>query len=78
VASKPIESITVGRQGEINLPRDLKERYGFAPEQLVRVIGTRYGVLLIPLSDDPPSAELQQELQAWQELGISSWNDFLY
>ena len=65
-------------QDGIVLPPDLQERCGMLPGTLVRVIETRSGILLVPLTDAPMSAELTEELQQWQELGQSAWAQFSY
>lgn len=71
-------SMTIGRGGEVTLPAELQERYGLKPETPVRLIETHNGILLIPLTDAPMSAELAQELQEWQALGQASWAQFSY
>ena len=58
------------------LPDALRKRYGFREETSVRVVETRNGVLLIPLTDAPMSADLAQELEEWQCLAASSWEMF--
>ena len=68
--------LKVGHGGEISLPEDVRERYGFAPDIAVRVIETRSGVLLVPLTDAPISADLASELAEWQSLGAQSWELF--
>jgi len=71
-------SITTGRNGEIRLPSKLRERYGLAANTPVRVIETRTGVLLVPMTDAPMADELVHELAAWQSLGSETWADFPY
>ena len=61
--------MTIGRTGELTLPPDVQERCGLRPETAVRLIETRGGILLVPLTDAPMSANLVSELQEWQELG---------
>jgi len=68
----------IGREGQVTLPDDVQERYGLRPEVSVRLIETRSGLLLVPLTDAPMSAELAQELQEWQALGAASWAQFPY
>lgn len=68
----------IGRGGEVTLPNDVQERYGLRPEVSVRLIETRSGLLLVPLTDAPMSAELAQELQEWQALGTNAWEQFSY
>ncbi len=69
-------AITVGKDGEISLPTEIRARYGVLPEQHVRVIETKDGVRLIPLTDDPMSPELSRELEAWQDLGAETIQRF--
>ena len=71
-------TMTIGRGGEVTLPDEVQERYGLRPEVSVRLIETRSGLLLVPLTDAPMSAELEQELQEWQALGAASWAQFPY
>jgi bifunctional DNA-binding transcriptional regulator/antitoxin component of YhaV-PrlF toxin-antitoxin module len=61
--------LTVGHHGEITLPDDVRERYGFNPETALRVIETKAGVLLVPLHDGPMGEEFARELAEWQALG---------
>ena len=68
----------VGRDGQVTLPSDVQERYGLRPEVSVRLIETRSGLLLVPLTDAPMSAELAQELQEWQAIGADTWAQFPY
>jgi bifunctional DNA-binding transcriptional regulator/antitoxin component of YhaV-PrlF toxin-antitoxin module len=68
--------LMVGRGGEITLPEPMRERYGLAPDTPVRIIETRSGILLIPLTDLPMSPELAQELADWQSLSAGSWAAF--
>ena len=67
-----MENAIMGTGGEIALPDALRERYGLVPNQAVRLIETRAGILLVPLTDAPMSAELSQELAEWQSLGASA------
>ena len=71
-------TMTIERDGKITLPPDVQERSGLRPETAVRVIETRNGILLVPLTDAPMSAELTKELQEWQALGQSAWEQFSY
>ena len=71
-------TMTIGRGGEVMLPDDVQERCGLRPEVSVRLIETRSGLLLVPLTDVPMSAELAQEVQEWQALGADSWAQFPY
>ena len=67
---------TVGHQGEIALPDEVRDRYGFMPDTPIRIIETSTGILIIPLTDAPMNPELEQELLAWQSLGAETWDIF--
>ena len=73
-----MKSLTIGEQGQIALPQDLRDRYGFASNTQVRVVETQAGILLMPQSDEPMSQELAQELSDWQSLGQQTWGSFPY
>lgn len=68
----------IGRGGEVTLPSDVQERYGLRPEVSVRLIETRSGLLLVPLTDAPMGEELALEIQEWQALGAETWAQFPY
>ena len=65
---------TIGRAGELTLPTDVQERCGLGPQTAVRLIETRGGILLVPMTDAPMSAELAAELEEWQ--GLEAWDHF--
>lgn len=44
----------------------------------VRLIETRSGLLLVPLTDAPMSVELAQEVQEWQAMSQQTWAEFPY
>jgi bifunctional DNA-binding transcriptional regulator/antitoxin component of YhaV-PrlF toxin-antitoxin module len=71
-----MSTVTVGPGGELTIPADLLMRKGFKPDQPVRVVETRGGVLLVPLGEREIPDELVQELDAWQELTSESWAAF--
>jgi bifunctional DNA-binding transcriptional regulator/antitoxin component of YhaV-PrlF toxin-antitoxin module len=71
-------NLNVEPGGKIMLPDELRQRYGFREETSVRVIETRNGVLLIPLTDTPMSPELSREIDEWQTLAASAWDMFEY
>jgi bifunctional DNA-binding transcriptional regulator/antitoxin component of YhaV-PrlF toxin-antitoxin module len=75
---KPMPNVNVEPSGKITLPDELRQRYGFREETSVRVVETRNGVLLIPLTDAPMSPELARELEEWQSLATSAWEMFDY
>lgn len=69
---------TVGREGEIALPDEVRERHGLVPDTPLRIIETRTGILIVPLTEEPPSEDLAQELALWQSAGLETWNLFPY
>lgn len=71
-------TMMIGRAGEMTLPADIQERCGLGPETAVRLVETRSGILLVPLTDAPMSASLVSELQEWQGLGQEAWAQFPY
>ncbi len=71
-------NLTMSSGGQITLPPELRDHYGLTPEKPLRVIQTKSGILLIPLTDAPMEPALQQELQEWQALGAASWDLFPY
>jgi bifunctional DNA-binding transcriptional regulator/antitoxin component of YhaV-PrlF toxin-antitoxin module len=71
-----VSSISMNPQGEIALPIELRERYGLNPDTPIRVIETRSGILLIPLTDAPMEEELAKEIAEWQSLSASTWDMF--
>jgi hypothetical protein len=56
----------------------LLHRHGLASNSRVRLLETRQGILLVPLTDEPMSPELTQELAEWQTLGTTAWDRFPY
>lgn len=64
-----LETLTIEDDGKVTLPDAVQIRYGFKPNTAVRLIETKSGVLLVPLTDAPMSAALQAELEEWQALG---------
>ena len=71
-------TMIVGRGGEVTLPGDVRGRYGMSPDTTVRLVETRAGLLLVPITDDPISEALALELSKWQELGRQSLEMFPY
>ncbi len=64
--------LTLERDGRVTLPQVVRERYGMTAETPLRLIETRNGILLVPLTDEPMSEELAQELADWQAATIQS------
>jgi hypothetical protein len=71
-------SLTIKAGGELTLPPELCKRYGLTPATPIRVIETRTGLLLIPLTAGPMDPELARELAEWQELSATTWDMFPY
>jgi len=71
-------SVTLKPGGELTLPSTLCERYGTTAEVSIRIIETRSGLLLIPLTRAPMDAELEKELADWQQLSSAGWDAFPY
>jgi bifunctional DNA-binding transcriptional regulator/antitoxin component of YhaV-PrlF toxin-antitoxin module len=72
------ETLTIEHGGKITLPRDLRDRYGLADDTPLRIIATRDGILLVPLTNEPMSADLAAELDEWQSLTAESFELFPY
>ena len=64
--------------GKITLPREVVGRYGLENDTPVRMIETRNGILLIPLTDGPMTETLRTELEEWQALGSETFEMFPY
>ena len=64
--------------GKITLPAEVRSRYGLAEHTPVRVIETRTGILVVPLTLEPMSESLADELQAWRSIGAESLEMFPY
>ncbi len=71
-----MSTLTLGHGGEITLPGPLRDRYGLVPDRSLRVIETRGGILLVPITDAPIDPELSAELAEWQDLAGESWGQF--
>jgi bifunctional DNA-binding transcriptional regulator/antitoxin component of YhaV-PrlF toxin-antitoxin module len=71
-------TIAVETGGKITLPDTVRDRYRLAPDTPVRLVETRSGILLVPLTDEPMSDALAQELAEWQLLGASTLDLFPY
>jgi bifunctional DNA-binding transcriptional regulator/antitoxin component of YhaV-PrlF toxin-antitoxin module len=65
-------TVTIGANGSISLPDELRERYGLGADTPVRIIETRSGLLLIPMTEAPMSEALFEELEEWQALGMEA------
>jgi bifunctional DNA-binding transcriptional regulator/antitoxin component of YhaV-PrlF toxin-antitoxin module len=71
-------SVRVGENGEIPLPGEVRSHYGLEPDRQVRIVETRSGILLVPLTGSPMSEELERELDEWQALGRDAMTHVVY
>lgn len=72
------EDLIIEDGGKITLPEAVREHYGLAEDTPLRVIETRSGILLVPLTAEPMSEDLRSELDEWQALGSESLELFPY
>ncbi|MBI4663411.1 MAG: hypothetical protein HY735_31810 [Verrucomicrobia bacterium] len=68
--------LRTGPGGEIALPESLRTRYAIGENTPIRIIETRNGILLVPLTDEAMAPALEKELKDWQSLGAASWELF--
>ena len=73
-----MSTATIDLTGSVVLPAELRSRYHLDPATSVRLVETRHGLLLIPLTNDPVPAALQRELDEWQSLDATGWDAFPY
>lgn len=71
-------NLLVEESGKISLPEDVRYRYGLTQDTSVRIIETRGGILLVPLTSEPMSQDLARELEEWQSLGAENLEMFPY
>jgi hypothetical protein len=71
------ENLTI-ENGRITLPRDVVGRYRLEDDTPLRMIETRSGILLVPLTKEPMSSALSAEIAEWQALGVESLELFPY
>lgn len=76
--NETVSGTVVGQDGRVALSEETRQRYRLLPDTPVRVVETRGGILLVPLTDGPMSPELAAELSQWQSLGAGSWDQFPY
>ncbi len=70
--------VTMTKDRTISLPPDVCAKHGFTAETPIRIIETQNGILLVPLTKEPMSADLARELADWQSLSLSTWELFPY
>jgi bifunctional DNA-binding transcriptional regulator/antitoxin component of YhaV-PrlF toxin-antitoxin module len=66
------ENLIIEDGGKITLPETVRNRYGLAQDTPLRIIETRNGILLVPLTGEPMSESLRTELEEWQATGAGS------
>ena len=71
------QNLTI-ENGRITLPKDVVGRYRLEDDTPLRMIETRSGILLIPLTKEPMSSALSAEISEWQTLGAESFELFPY
>jgi bifunctional DNA-binding transcriptional regulator/antitoxin component of YhaV-PrlF toxin-antitoxin module len=72
------ENLVVEDGGKITLPETVREHYGLAEDTPLRIIETRGGILLVPVTSEPMTDELRSELEDWQSLAAESLAPFPY
>ena len=73
-----MSSVTMTNDRKIALPPELCEKHGFTTDTPIRIVETRTGLLLVPLTNSPMSEELAREVSDWQALSVSTWEMFPY
>jgi len=71
------QNLTI-ENGRITLPKDVVGRYRLEDDTPLRMIETRSGILLIPLTKEPMSSALSAEIVEWQTLGAEGLELFPY
>ena len=66
----------IDANGSVTLPAEMRSRYHLDTATKVRVVETKHGLLLVPLTDEPMPAALQRELDEWQSLDAGGWDAF--
>ena len=72
------ENLVVEDGGKITLPETVREHYGLAEDTPLRIIETRSGILLVPITSEPMTEELRSEIEDWQSLAAESLAQFPY
>ncbi|MEW6211208.1 MAG: AbrB/MazE/SpoVT family DNA-binding domain-containing protein [Acidobacteriota bacterium] len=66
------KEVFIANDGAITLPQEVLLHYGLSENIPVRIVETRCGILLVPLTDEPMSEALLAELEEWQSLVAES------
>lgn len=72
------QNLIIENGGKITLPEDVVDRYQLGDDTPLRIIETRNGILLIPLTSEPMSSALRTEIKEWQDLGAEGFELFPY
>jgi bifunctional DNA-binding transcriptional regulator/antitoxin component of YhaV-PrlF toxin-antitoxin module len=72
------QNLLVERGRKITLPNEVIDHYGLKEDTPLRIIETRNGILLVPLTDEPMTESLRVEIEQWQALGVESVQIFPY
>jgi bifunctional DNA-binding transcriptional regulator/antitoxin component of YhaV-PrlF toxin-antitoxin module len=72
------DNLVVEAGGKITLPQTVRDHYGLTQNTPVRMIETRTGILIVPLTEEPMSEALASELEDWQSLVADSFQMFPY
>jgi len=62
---------------KITLPNEVIDHYGLKKDTPLRIIETRNGILLVPLTDEPMTESLRAEIEEWQALSAERLDLFL-
>lgn len=73
-----MSNVTITDDGKVALPQSLCEKHGITTSTPIRIVETRTGILLVPLTKTPMSEELRREIAEWQALSLPNWEEFPY
>ena len=71
-----MNTTVIDSAGAVVLPAELRTRHHLDPATILRIVETRHGLLLVPMTHQPMPAEFQEELDAWQSLDAAGWDAF--
>ena len=71
-----MSTATIDPAGSVVLSAELRQRYHLHPSTAIRVVETRHGLLLVPLTGEPVPPDLERELDEWQSLDAAGWDAF--
>jgi hypothetical protein len=73
-----MDNLLMKPDGAVALPPAVVQRYGLTPQTPIRVVETKTGILLVPMTGNTVTPELAEELAAWQELSLECSDRFPY